>query len=1281
MCPRFSSMSTKYRSMVLLGVSIGYAHGQVPSVPASKDQISISFDAAGYSLTLMALCAVGVAHLIFWLTRLIKANTLNDNKAYLVEDGITQRGFRRSWFGSSVKYAAFCLQIWLIIAMIMTIVGKYSETWPFDPSIPTGMVDTNSYVRAFVASWMGSVAMAIVIRTLLPKVDSFYHRPCSLTTATHVKFSCVVVDPDDVEERLSVKYSRLLPVNTEPCRHINFLSKRYTWSSSERMFTPGSYFPKEGLSEAEIRKFMEGLNTSQVLENLTRFGTNHIDLEVPTFSQTLVKELSSVFYLYQFSIFWFCMFFSYITYAIVVMFLVISSSVAKVRYERHKLVHVPNLLTQRTYSWVKRDSKWTKVVREEVSVGDLVCLTTESNEAGFEVAADMLIVGGDVVADETNLSGDTVPVRKRYIPHDSGSTGRINGLPREFRLFTGTHILHAGGVDSSLLPGNVQTGCLAVVTAVGGDTMHSQLARRLLMRKPLHTPFRMELLTAVTCLVLVSFAEFLWVYETFGVTLDSVMPALVCVLGIFNPLLIFAFVLAGIRSLKRLESSGIYVRSLDRIALAGKINLVLMDKTGTITKSGLDLVGLVPADSPNMIDARMQSIPWPNELSMCVAMAHSVVVTNGKLVGDQIELRMIECSSKHGWKFEDIHAPTDVYGSQWEVLHTFPFNHQNMCMSVLVRQRRTGTLMLLCKGSFEAIRGKCPTIPDDAAQCLRLFSQEGHYILAAGTREIDPETSLNEIRKNRNLIENDLTFAGLMLFSNEVKAETTDCIRELNQGGIDICLLTGDSPSTACSVARSAGIVSDRTSLIIGSVDGQTGLPEWRCYETDTVLSEAALLDEYDSILCITGDLYEILVCAGKLDLTRTKIYARFNPSQKGEIVRIYADVGKVVSFCGDSGNDTFALQASHVGLAIRGNAGVSNASSFSTEDDSLTQLCVLIREGRANLCNTLASYRFLIVFGIFQTLVRIILLTRFSSYSTAASNLLIDCITVPLLLVVMSEGKTSGKLFRLAPEGSLMGPQMILGCIWSLLVVLIMYSIATVVLTSESWYVPFRTDAPVSDWSVRTSSFDSGLVALFRFWISVDVAFAYSYGSVHRSSVIHNWRLVVISFLLIGVVLYTLASDSSVWNCTVGVNCTSEAFTDAFGSRINWFLFKEERVGGVWNGPVDSLIFPSEFRLVLLSLLILMTIIHHTGFKLIILGRGVEWIHKRLGWTDMLSCCGCCCRRNPKGYKRLSGTQHKETVLNDSIMSASGDDSPAVEWHMRRAQGAWRVPEQLKYG
>lgn len=172
-----------------------------------------------------------------------------------------------------------------------------------------------------------------------------------------------------------------------------------------------------------------------------------------------------------------------------------------------------------------------------------------------------------------------------------------------------------------------------------------------------------------------------------------------------------------------------------------------------------------------------------------------------------------------------------------------------------------------------------------------------------------------------------------------------------------------------------------------------------------------------------------------------------------------------------------------------------------------------------------------------------------------------------------------------------------------------------------------------------------------------------------------------MVTFFVMAGILYALSTNGSVWNCALGVNCSADSNKEASKALINRVLFDYEKVGGDWFAVIEILFLPDEFRLVFLSILLLMTIIHHVGYKFLIHGSAMTWLHEKVGWTDMLSCCACCRRRNPRGYKRLDDMKHKDTSLDDSVMSASGDDSPIADWHARRQRGAWRVPEQLKYG
>lgn len=233
----------------------------------------------------------------------------------------------------------------------------------------------------------------------------------------------------------------------------------------------------------------------------------------------------------------------------------------------------------------------------------------------------------------------------------------------------------------------------------------------------------------------------------------------------------------------------------------------------------------------------------------------------------------------------------------------------------------------------------------------------------------------------------------------------------------------------------------------------------------------------------------------------------------------------------------------------------------------------------------------------------------------------------------------------------------------------------------NQAWYVPFTTSVSISDWSKRVSSYDVGLLVLFRCWVYIDIAVAYSYGSEHRLPLFHNWRLVICGLIFAGLITFTLFTSAAEFNCALQINCDAQSNMAASSSFINNFLFKYEKVGGPWYGNIDSLILPYEFRFVALSMVLMMSVIHHIGYRVVILGPVSRWIHEKVGWTDIYSCCSCCRRRRKSGYRRLDSLQERDSMnLNDSVLSADESDSPAAEWEARRTFGKWRAPAPVQY-
>jgi magnesium-transporting ATPase (P-type) len=825
----------------------------------------------------------------------------------------------------------------------------------------------------------------------------------------------------------------------------------------------------------------------------------------------------------------------------------------------------------------------------------------------------------------------------------------------------------------------LSNGALAVVTATGARTVRGRLIKTMLYGSGTRSSFWAEFSVAVCILVGLAVANFILVNTVNEISTASVLRAIAVIVCLISPLLSVALLGGELRSAKRLRTAGIHSRDVHRLTMAGKANMVLLDKTGTITRTGLDFRGVVPASSLRLTECTSRDSPVGTEISACIALAHTVSICNGMKVGHEVELRMVEVASKLGWNFgSDIHAPVDPSGIRWEVERSFPFSHETMTMSAVVRQTSSGQRIVVCKGSFEALKQKCADVSKEMNQAVGIYAQEGCFIIGLSMRLL-PEDAPPSTSMTRDMAETDLSFLGLILYRNEVKTDSEAAIKELKLAGMGVVMLTGDSVFTGTAVSRNVGIINQSERVVIGNLDDKTKLIEWRLADTDSLISEDSLNGESNVALCITGEVYEALRSEGKLNLDRIKVFGRVSPGQKAEIVRLYSDKGKTVVMCGDGANDSVALRSAHAGLAINSKAAEATvAAPFASDSESLSALVLLIREARCALCTSLAGYRFLVAVGMVHTLSEVVLYLQCGGYLSGVACLFIDCLILPIMLYGICSALPASKLANTPPEGSLLGPEMVLGAAWTMISIGVFLAIAEAVMTNADWFIPFSSSAPLSAWRERTESFESALIVVFRVWAYLDIALVYSYGSLHRQNILKNWRLVIMAMIFVGILMWTLFGPMGVIQAGLIVQVNKDVAIASGDTFLNNFLFYYEKIGGVWYSSVDSIEYPMGFRLSLVAVLISMSIVHHIGYRIGVLGSVSNFFH-RLGWKDG----GCWClydRRQSKAPRTSSKFGKQGDALDETITQAGEQESPALEWELRRTYGRWKAPNEVEY-
>ena len=172
-----------------------------------------------------------------------------------------------------------------------------------------------------------------------------------------------------------------------------------------------------------------------------------------------------------------------------------------------------------------------------------------------------------------------------------------------------------------------------------------------------------------------------------------------------------------------------------------------------------------------------------------------------------------------------------------------------------------------------------------------------------------------------------LTWLGLIALEDPIRPGLAELLGQFHQAGIRTAMITGDQSATALSVARDVGLARGE---------------------------EIEILDG-GNIAGIDPALFAALA-------ERTHVFSRVSPSQKLQIVKALQDAGKVTAMTGDGINDSPALRAADIGIAMgSGTPAAQEAADLILRDDRLETLLVAIAEGRSIYDNIGKALRFLL--------------------------------------------------------------------------------------------------------------------------------------------------------------------------------------------------------------------------------------------------------------------------------------------------------------------------------
>jgi cation-transporting ATPase 13A3/4/5 len=736
------------------------------------------------------------------------------------------------------------------------------------------------------------------------------------------------------------------------------------------------------------------------------------------------EEVTTFFYFYQLMMFAVWLSFGSIFVSVIPMLLVLAGAIASVYLQYQGQEVIMKLTTYQTDVQVRRDGSVRTISSYDVVPGDTIllsksdwimpcdavlirggCIMNESSLTGESMpvqkkACDndtsvMFSIDGGRFANHVLYAGTTV-LEQRLTGDSTQDKGDASLYSEAFVIRTGVSTSKGQLVSSILHPEKIrfkfEDELEAVVLLLSGLALISFVIG--------------------VAFVVSNGSKALWT--------STWVSAIFTASDVLSPLLPVALKVGQIRSTERLQKVGINCLSPRHISICGKIKIFCFDKTGTLTKEGMEFCGAIPQINAKLdvllpasslsaagsdkrksgawhsaqtdIEADASENPMTREGSRSeldasiaqlvterIAVCHEVALHASKMfIGNEIDVKMFTATGwtlrndSQGQQQKSTVVVTSADGkTSYRILRQFSFDHAKQTMTVIVESVLTGQRFVVTKGSYEKMESICTSesIPSDYHMVSSENAFQGGYVLGIAHRPLTEEecpreggiAAIEALQRDALESSKSQQFLALLIFRNEPKPESRDVLLHLRSGGVRPVMITGDNARCGQYVARSCGMIDERSHILIGAMDPSKREVHWEFLQGEasdvttfaerptrvsehraettrstlagsvTSLSTANLLKRLHHTglhaedgnrveLAITGnDVLEKLISSNHLVamLPHIRIFARMSPESKTTIIRTFRSVGYTVGMCGDGGNDCGALKAAHAGNSI----------------------------------------------------------------------------------------------------------------------------------------------------------------------------------------------------------------------------------------------------------------------------------------------------------------------------------------------------------------------------
>lgn len=557
----------------------------------------------------------------------------------------------------------------------------------------------------------------------------------------------------------------------------------------------------------------------------------------------------------------------------------------------------------------------------ELVIGDIVEL-----RQGDMVPADLrLIESANLQVQEAPLTGEAMAVDKKadmLLTQDSALADQIN---MAFALSTVTNGRAKG-----------------IVVASGMDTQVGKIARLLDNQDNIETPLKKKLNSVgkiLTVIGLIVCFAILGIGIVYGrPILPQFLVAISLAISIIPEGLPASASIVMALSVKRMAKQNALIKKLPAVETLGNATVICSDKTGTLTQNKMTLTHLAvdhdfSRQTLQSIDKLKQNTA-SKELALAASLCNDASFDNQheKIIGDPTEAALLSLTKQ-------LKLDLAKLRKQYRRIGEKPFDSKRKLMTTVHQVNKQK--VAYTKGALDELLSRCDKILIDNQE-IELTADKKAQILA-----------LNELMANKALrvlgfakralsdypkdykLEQNLTFIGIVGLIDPPRLEAFDAVKTCQKAGIKTIMITGDHKLTAIAIAKKLHIFQDGDLAISGQELNKM---------TDLELDKAA---------------------------KKITVFARVSPSDKLRIIESLKRSQEVVAMTGDGVNDSPALKAAHIGIAMgkNGTDVAKQASDMILLDDSFSTIVSAIKEGRRVYRNIQKIIHFLLVGNIAEIL------------------------------------------------------------------------------------------------------------------------------------------------------------------------------------------------------------------------------------------------------------------------------------------------------------------------